>query len=78
MAHYRPSLVEPDRPDKSVTIVRTPSGTIFDVTDGVLAAALGSGGLRAIAQHQTACTQFFDAHFPIDRKTLLDVPLPHG
>lgn len=26
MSHYRPSFVEPDRPDKSATVVRTPSG----------------------------------------------------
>jgi hypothetical protein len=40
MNHYRPSFVEPDRPDKSPTVVRTPSGTIFDVADPVLAAEL--------------------------------------
>ena len=49
MSHYCPSFVEPERPDKSATIVRTPSGTIFDVTDEALAAALDpGGGLRAI------------------------------
>jgi hypothetical protein len=50
MAHYRPSFVEPERPNKSATIVRTPSGTILDVTDQALAAALDPGGLRAIKQ----------------------------
>jgi len=48
MTHYLPSFVEPERPDKSATIVRTPSGTIFDVADRPLAAALGPGVLRAI------------------------------
>ncbi len=52
MTHYRPSFVEPERPDKSATIVRTPSGTIFDVTDGALAAALDPGGLRAIKHNR--------------------------
>jgi hypothetical protein len=28
MNRYRPSFVEPDRPDHSATIVRTPSGTV--------------------------------------------------
>ena len=48
MSHFRPTFVEPERPDKSATIVRTPSGTVFDVADPALAAALDSGGVRAI------------------------------
>lgn len=48
MNQYRPSFVEPERPDKSATMVRTPSGTVVDVTDPALGAALGPGGLRAI------------------------------
>jgi uncharacterized protein YcbX len=48
MSHYRPLFVDPERPDKSATIVRTPAGTSFDVTDPVLAATLGASGLRAI------------------------------
>ena len=48
MGHYRPSFVEPERPDQSATIVRTPSGTVLDVTDPALAATLGPGGSRAI------------------------------
>ena len=43
MSHYRPSLVEPARPDKSPTVVRTPSGATFDVADPALAAELGPG-----------------------------------
>ena len=50
MGHYRPSFVEPDRPDKSATIVRTPSGTAFDVTDPALGVELCPGGLRVIRQ----------------------------
>ena len=40
MSHYRPSFVDPAQPDKSPTIVRTPSGVVFDVTDPALAAEL--------------------------------------
>ena len=50
MSHYLPSLVEPDRPDKSATVVRTPSGSVFDVTDPSLGAELSPGGLRVIKQ----------------------------
>jgi hypothetical protein len=49
MNHYRPSLVEPARPDKSPTVVRTPSGVTFDVADPALAAELGPG-VRVIKQ----------------------------
>lgn len=48
MSHYIPAFVEPEGPDKSATIVRTPSGAVFDVTDPALAAALDPGGVRAI------------------------------
>lgn len=48
--HYRPSFVEPARPDKSPTVVRTPSGAEFDVTDPVLAAELDPNGVRVIKQ----------------------------
>ena len=49
MNHYRPSFVEPARPDKSPTVVRTPSGDTFDVADPALGAELGPG-VRAIRQ----------------------------
>ena len=49
MGHYRPRFVEPDRPDASPTIVRSPSGDEFDVVDPALAAELG-GGVRVIKQ----------------------------
>ena len=50
MSHYCPSFVEPARPDRSPTIVRTPSGASFDVADPALAAALYPTGARAIRQ----------------------------
>jgi uncharacterized protein YcbX len=43
LGHYRPSFVEPDRPDKSAITVRTPSGRELDVADPALAAELGDG-----------------------------------
>jgi uncharacterized protein YcbX len=49
MCHYRPSYVEPDRPDASPTMVRTPAGNEFDVVDSVLATELGDG-VRVIKQ----------------------------
>ena len=50
MHHYRPSFVEPARPDKSATLVRTPSGTVFDVADPALGEELCPGGVRVIRQ----------------------------
>ena len=50
MAHFRPSFVEPDRPDKSATLVRTPEGETYDVADPGLGALLSPGGLRVIRQ----------------------------
>ena len=49
MWHYRPRFVEPDRPDVTQTMVTTPSGEEFDVTDPALAAQLGEG-VRVIRQ----------------------------
>jgi uncharacterized protein len=49
MWHYRPSFVEPSRPDDSRTIVTTPSGAELDVVDPALAAELGLG-VRVIKQ----------------------------
>jgi uncharacterized protein YcbX len=50
MSHYRPSFVEPARPDKPATVVRTPSGTILDIGDPALGAELSPGGARVIKQ----------------------------
>ena len=43
MAHYLPRFAQPDRPDASIVLVRTPYGGEFDVADPVLAAELGPG-----------------------------------
>jgi uncharacterized protein YcbX len=48
MCHYQPSFVEPARPDKSPTVVRTPTGAVFDVADPALAAELCTEGARVI------------------------------
>lgn len=48
MGHYRPSFVEPSRPDKSPTAVRTPAGASLDVADPALAAELWPPGARVI------------------------------
>lgn len=47
---YSPSFVDPARPDKSLTVVRTPSGSTFDVADPALAAELYPTGARVIKQ----------------------------
>ena len=49
MARYRPRFAEPDRPNAAPTLVRTPSGSEFDVADPALAAELGPG-VRVIKQ----------------------------
>lgn len=48
--HYRPSFVDPTQPDKSATIVRTPAGVDYDVTDPALAAEICPQGARVIRQ----------------------------
>jgi len=49
MARYQPRFAEPDRPNGSLTLVRTPSGDELDAADPELAAELGSG-VRVIKQ----------------------------
>jgi uncharacterized protein YcbX len=49
LVHYRPRFAEPDRPEASPTLVRTPSGCEFDVADPALARGLGPG-VRVIKQ----------------------------
>ena len=51
LAHYRPRFAEPDRPDTSLTLVRTPSGSELEVACPELAAELGPG-VRVIRQHR--------------------------
>jgi len=43
MWRYRPSFVDPLRPNKSPVMVRTPAGSELDVTDPALAVELGPG-----------------------------------
>lgn len=50
MNHYRPSFVEPARPDKSPLTVETPSGAVFDIADPALGAELYPSGVRVIKQ----------------------------
>jgi uncharacterized protein len=47
---YRPRFVEPSRPDRSTTVVRTPSGVELDVADPALRAELSPEGLQVIRQ----------------------------
>jgi uncharacterized protein len=49
LSHYRPWFVEPERPNASRTMVRTPAGNEFDVADPALATELGAG-VRVIKQ----------------------------
>lgn len=49
LSHYRPSLIEPTQPDRSPTVVHTPSGATFDVGDPALSEELGAG-VRVIKQ----------------------------
>jgi hypothetical protein len=52
MNHYLPSFVEPSRPDKSPTVVRTPAGKVFGVIDPSLSAELYPPGTHAIKQQR--------------------------
>ncbi len=49
MWRYRPRFVDPDRPNASATVVRTPAGEELDVVDPALAAQLAPGA-RVIKQ----------------------------
>jgi uncharacterized protein len=51
LAHYRPRFAEPDQPNASPTLVRTPGGGELDVADPALAAELGPG-VRVIKQNR--------------------------
>jgi hypothetical protein len=50
MREFRPRFAEPSRPDTSQTLVATPEGDEFDVTDPALRARLGDG-VRLIKQN---------------------------
>ena len=49
LAHYRARFADPDRPNGSPTVVRTPTGDELEVADPALAAELGPG-VRVIKQ----------------------------
>jgi hypothetical protein len=68
MGHYRPSFVDPGRPDQSPTVVETPSGDTVDVADPALAAELWPAGARVIRQHRGV----FDT-FPLSLITMQTV-----
>jgi uncharacterized protein YcbX len=51
MGAFRPAFVDPERPDASRTLVRTPDGEQLDVVDPALAASLGDG-VRVIKQNR--------------------------
>ena len=53
MAHFTPFFTEPERPEESPTVVRTPEGEELDVADPALAARLGDG-VRVIKQNRGA------------------------
>jgi uncharacterized protein YcbX len=50
--HYHPSFVEPARPDTSPTVVRAPSGVIYDIADPALGTELSPNGARVIKQNR--------------------------
>lgn len=50
MNRYRPAFLDPLHPDRSPTVVHSPSGRTFDVTDPALADELYPNGARAIKQ----------------------------
>ena len=50
MGRYVPSFVDPDNPDTSRTVVRTPSGNVLDVDDPALGSELCPEGAPVIRQ----------------------------
>ena len=50
LRHHVPRFADPERPDASPTLVRTPAGEELDVADPALAAALGEGVRRDQAE----------------------------
>ncbi|MEO8275031.1 MAG: MOSC N-terminal beta barrel domain-containing protein [Thermoanaerobaculia bacterium] len=50
MSHYRAVFTDPARPDSSPTVVCTPRGARFEVTDPALAEELSPGGAAVIRQ----------------------------
>ena len=52
MHFYQPSFVDPLQPDKSPTVVRTPSGKVMDICDPKLGSALYADGVRVMKQNR--------------------------
>jgi len=75
MWNYRPSFVDPLRPDKSPTVVRTPSGVDLDVSDPLLAAELGPG-VRVI-KHDRGLFDGFPLSL-ISTRTIADLGVSAG
>lgn len=48
--HYRPRFADPEKPDRSATVVRTPTGAELDVADPALGLELCAEGARVIKQ----------------------------
>lgn len=67
LVHFAPEFADPTQPDTSLTLVTTPDGDVFDVTDPALAAHLGEG-VRVIKQDRGV----FDA-FPLSLLTVQTV-----
>jgi len=52
MRQYFPSFSDPLNPDRSATVVQTPSGAVLDVTDPALGSELNAEGARVIKQNR--------------------------
>lgn len=52
MGNYRPSFVEPTRPENSPTVVQTSAGLQYDIDDPALGEALCPGSVRLIRQNR--------------------------
>lgn len=68
--HFRPYFADPSSPDKSPVLVRTPSGTEYDVADPALGKLVDAEGLRAIKQDRG----IFDT-FPLSLITTQSIAL---
>ena len=58
MGHYKPTMVQPARPDRSPLNVETPTGTVYSLTDTALAQELYPDGVQLIKQDQGIFDRF--------------------
>ncbi len=58
MSQFVPGFTDPANPKSSDTVVKTPSGKHFDVTDPALAEELGRSGARVIRQNRGIFDKF--------------------